>query len=194
MTLQNLLPANWQFDTTQLNPIDSDGKWLLPPLVDLCARLREPGHQSHGTLKSEGAAARKNGFLHVVIPPDTNPVLENGSLLAGLRERAYQDGGIYLHILGAMTAGLEGEKPANMLGLKQVASSGSAMLAANSPMTTYYCKPWIMRRLMTSKCFFTLMNPVYPNMVSPMMAILHLITAWQGFLGLLKRWRYPSSF
>ena len=119
MTLQNLLPANWQFDTTQLNPIDSDGKWLLPPLVDLCARLREPGHQSHGTLKSEGAAARKIGFLHVVIPPDTNPVLENGSLLAGLRERAYQDGGIYLHILGAMTAGLEGEKPANMLGLKQ---------------------------------------------------------------------------
>ena len=119
MTLQNLLPANWQFDTTQLNPIDTDGKWLLPPLVDLCARLREPGHQSHGTLKSEGAADRKNGFLHVVIPPDTNPVLENGSLLAGLRERAYQDGGIYLHVLGAMTAGLEGEKPANMLGLKQ---------------------------------------------------------------------------
>lgn len=37
MTLQNLLPANWQFDTTQLNPIDTDGKWLLPPLVDLCA-------------------------------------------------------------------------------------------------------------------------------------------------------------
>ncbi len=57
--------------------------------------------------------------MHVVIPPDTNPVLENGSLLAGLRERAYQDGGIYLHVLGAMTAGLEGEKPANMLGLKQ---------------------------------------------------------------------------
>lgn len=117
--MKNLLPANWQFDTTQLNNIDTDGKWLLPPLVDLCARLREPGHQSHGTLKSEGTAARQNGFLHVVIPPDTNPVLENGSLLAGLRERAFQDGGIYLHILGAMTAGLEGEKPANMLGLKQ---------------------------------------------------------------------------
>lgn len=117
--MKNLLPANWQFDTVQLDNIDTDGKWLLPPLVDLCARLREPGHQSHGTLKSEGTAARQNGFLHVVIPPDTNPVLENGSLLAGLRERAFQDGGIYLHILGAMTAGLDGEKPANMLGLKQ---------------------------------------------------------------------------
>lgn len=120
--MKNLLPLNWRFDTAQL-PADPktelDGKWLLPPLVDLCARLREPGHQQHGTLKSEGNAARQNGFLHVVIPPDTNPVLENGSLFAGLRERAYQDAGIYLHVLGAMTAGLDGEKPANMAGLKQ---------------------------------------------------------------------------
>ena len=38
--------------------------WLLPPLVDLCARLREPGQQQHGTLESEGRAARGNGFLH----------------------------------------------------------------------------------------------------------------------------------
>lgn len=36
--------------------------WLLPPLVDLCARLREPGQQQHGTLASEGHAARANGF------------------------------------------------------------------------------------------------------------------------------------
>ncbi len=93
--------------------------WLLPPLVDLCARLREPGQQQHGTLESEGRAARANGFLHVVIPPDTNPILENGSLLKGLRERALGDGGIYLHILGALTAGLEGERPSNIAGLKK---------------------------------------------------------------------------
>ena len=93
--------------------------WLLPPLVDLCARLREPGQQQHGTLISEGRAARANGFLHVVIPPDTNPILENGSLLKGLRERALEDGGIYLHILGALTEGLRGENPSNIAGLKK---------------------------------------------------------------------------
>ncbi len=93
--------------------------WLLPPLVDLCARLREPGQQQHGTLSSEGQAARGNGFLHVVIPPDTNPILENGSLLKGLRERALEDGGIYLHVLGALTAGLEGMRPSNIAGLKK---------------------------------------------------------------------------
>ena len=117
--MKNLLPQDWRFDTAQLKGISTDGKWLLPPLVDLCARLREPGHQSHGTLASEGRAARQNGFLHVVMPPDTAPILESGSLLGGLRERAWQDGGIHLHVLGALTTGLAGEYPANIAGLKQ---------------------------------------------------------------------------
>ena len=109
-----------QTAAAQLAKLTSDREtWVLPPLVDLCARLREPGQQQHGTLESEGRAARANGFLHVVIPPDTNPILENGSLLKGLRERALEDGGIYLHILGALTAGLEGERPSNIAGLKK---------------------------------------------------------------------------
>ncbi|WP_350562612.1 dihydroorotase [Psychrobacter sp. CAL346-MNA-CIBAN-0220] len=106
--------------TDELASLSAESEmWLLPPLVDLCARLREPGQQQHGTLASEGRAARANGFLHVVIPPDTSPILENGSLLKGLRERALEDGGIYLHILGALTAGLEGARPSNIAGLKK---------------------------------------------------------------------------
>lgn len=128
--MKNLLPPNWRFDTAQLKGISTDGKWLLPPLVDLCARLREPGHQSHGTLASEGRAARQNGFLHVVMPPDTAPILESGSLLGGLRERAWQDGGIYLHVLGALSAGLEGKQPANLAGLKQGGAIGVSNTAA----------------------------------------------------------------
>ncbi len=109
-----------QTTIAQLATLTGDREtWVLPPLVDLCARLREPGQQQHGTLISEGQAARANGFLHVVIPPDTNPILENGSLLKGLRERALEDGGIYLHILGALTEGLKGENPSNIAGLKK---------------------------------------------------------------------------
>lgn len=105
--------------TTADTSIDGQGKWLLPTLVDLCARLREPGQKQHGTLTSEGQAARAAGFLHVVIPPDTKPVQDNGALLKGLREKAYTDGGIHLHIIGAQTKGLEGNQPSNMAGLKQ---------------------------------------------------------------------------
>ncbi|WFF38382.1 dihydroorotase [Moraxella nasibovis] len=115
--MKNLLSSTWQ--QPNLDGIDTAGKWLIPPIVDLCARLREPGHQSHGTLASEGRAARENGILHIVLPPDTNPVLENGSLFKGLREKAQQDGDIHLHILGALTQGLEGKQLANLAGLKQ---------------------------------------------------------------------------
>lgn len=102
-----------------VDKVDGTGKWLMPALVDLCARLREPGQQQHGTLKSEGLAAKAAGFLHVVLPPDTKPVQDNGALLKGLREKALNDGGIHLHLLGAQTKSLEGKQPSNMASLKQ---------------------------------------------------------------------------
>jgi dihydroorotase len=114
--------------------IEGQGYWLMPAMVDLCARLREPGEQQHGTLKSEGHAARLGGFLHVVIPPDTKPVLESGALLPGLRKKALDDGGIHLHIIGALTRGLDGQQPANLAGLKQggcIAVSNASHAFAN---------------------------------------------------------------
>lgn len=100
--------------------IDGQGKWLMPTMVDLCARLREPGQQQHGTLKSEGKAARDNGILHVFTPPDSKPIVQdNGALIHGLVEKAMLDGGIYLQVIGAQTQGLNGQQPANMAGLKK---------------------------------------------------------------------------
>ena len=100
--------------------IDGQGKWLMPSMVDLCARLREPGQQQHGTLKTEGIAARANGILHVFTPPDSKPIVQdNGALIHGLVEKAMLDGGIYLEVIGAQTQGLKGQQPANMAGLKK---------------------------------------------------------------------------
>ncbi|RKG38274.1 dihydroorotase [Acinetobacter rongchengensis] len=100
--------------------VNGQGKWLMPTMVDLCARLREPGQQQHGTLKSEGKAARDNGILHVITPPDSKPIVQdNGALIHGLVEKAMSDGGIYLHVIGAQTQGLNGKQPANMAGLKK---------------------------------------------------------------------------
>ena len=100
--------------------IDGQGKWLMPTMVDLCARLREPGQQQHGTLKSEGKAARENGILHVFTPPDSKPIVQdNGALIHGLVEKAMLDGGIHLQVIGAQTQGLLGKQPANMAALKK---------------------------------------------------------------------------
>ncbi|MPW44994.1 dihydroorotase [Acinetobacter guerrae] len=100
--------------------IDAQGKWLMPTMVDLCARVREPGQQQHGTLKSEGKAARENGILHVITPPDSKPIVQdNGALIHGLIEKAWTDGQFHLHIIGAQTQGLMGKQPANMAALKK---------------------------------------------------------------------------
>ena len=112
--------------------LDGQGKWLMPTMVDLCARLREPGQQQHGTLKSEGKAARENGILHVFTPPDSKPIVQdNGALIHGLVEKAKLDGGIYLEVIGAQTQGLNGQQPANMAGLKK--GGCRAVSNANAP-------------------------------------------------------------
>ena len=112
--------------------LDGQGKWLMPTMVDLCARLREPGQQQHGTLKSEGKAARANGILHVFTPPDSKPIVQdNGALIHGLVEKAMLDGGIYLQVIGAQTQGLNGQQPANMAGLKK--GGCSAVSNASAP-------------------------------------------------------------
>ena len=162
--MQNLLPPNFaQPELSALNndaiddAVNKEDKWLLPPLVDLCARLREPGQQQHGTLASEGQCARNNGFLHVVVPPDTKPILENGSLLKGLRERALEDGGIHLHVLGALTAGLEGERPANVAGLKR----GGCIAVSNAGRP--FSNDLVMLRTLEYAATFDLKVFFYPN-------------------------------
>ena len=155
--MQNLLPKNFpkpkNLDETSFN----DSYWLMPPLVDLCARLREPGQQQHGTLKTEGQAMRANGFLHVVIPPDTDPVLENGSLLKGLREKTWQDGGIHLQTIGALTAGLAGERPANLAGLQQ----GGCIAVSNAGRP--FVNDLVMLRTLEYAATFGLKVFFYPN-------------------------------
>ncbi|MDP2227037.1 MAG: dihydroorotase [Moraxellaceae bacterium] len=94
--------------------IDGSGLWLTPAFVDLCARLREPGPKVHGGAASETRAARAGGFLHLVVPPDTQPVLDSGALVTQLRERSDEAGFAIVHPVGAMTKGLEGKALSNM--------------------------------------------------------------------------------
>lgn len=57
----------------------------------------------------------------MITPPDSKPIVQdNGALIHGLIEKAWHDGGIHLHIIGAQTQGLNGKQPANMAGLKRV--------------------------------------------------------------------------
>ncbi len=104
--------------------IDATGCIVMPGLVDLAARLREPGHEHEGMLASEMGAAVAGGVTSVVCPPDTEPVLDEAGLVEMLRHRAEQLQLARLFPLGALTRNLEGEVLTEMLHLTQAGCIG----------------------------------------------------------------------
>lgn len=89
--------------------IDASGLVVAPGLVDLAARLREPGHEHEGMLESEMAAAVAGGVTSLVCPPDTEPVLDEPGLVQMLKFRARNLNLAHLYPLGALTRDLKGE-------------------------------------------------------------------------------------
>jgi dihydroorotase len=89
--------------------IDAQGCIVAPGLVDLAARLREPGQEHAGMLESEMAAAVAGGVTSLVCPPDTDPVLDEPGLVEMLRYRAEKLHQARVLPLGALTVGLKGD-------------------------------------------------------------------------------------
>ncbi|MBK7007079.1 MAG: dihydroorotase [Burkholderiales bacterium] len=104
--------------------IDATGCIVMPGLVDLQVRLREPGHEHEGMLASEMAAAVAGGVTSVVCPPDTEPVLDEAGLVEMLRHRAKRLHHARLYPLGALTRNLQGESLTEMLQLTQAGCVG----------------------------------------------------------------------
>lgn len=88
--------------------IDAQGLMVIPGLVDLSARLREPGYEYKATLESELQAAMQGGVTSLICPPDTDPVLDEPGLVEMLKHRAKSLNQAHVYPLGALTVGLKG--------------------------------------------------------------------------------------
>ncbi len=104
--------------------IDASDHWVFPGLVDLCARLREPGFEYKATIASETAAAASAGITTLCTPPDTWPVIDNPSVMEMIAHRAQNADRARVVSVGALTAGLEGKNLSEMLALKEAGAVG----------------------------------------------------------------------
>jgi dihydroorotase len=104
--------------------LDARGLIVAPGLVDLCARLREPGHEHEGLLESELAAAAAGGVTSLVCPPDTDPVLDEPGLVEMLKFRARKLSRCRLFPLGALTRQLSGAALTEMAELTEAGCIG----------------------------------------------------------------------
>lgn len=104
--------------------IDAGGCLVLPGLVDLSARLREPGAEHKATIGSELRAAAAAGVTTLCMPPDTEPVIDTPAVVDMIQRRSRQLGLVSVYTIGALTKGLAGETLAEMDTLKAAGCVG----------------------------------------------------------------------
>lgn len=114
------MPAGFVADRV----IDATGLTVAPGLVDLSARLREPGYEYKATLESEMQAALQGGITSLVCPPDTDPVLDEPGLVEMLKYRAEKLNQAHVYPLGALTVGLKGQALTEMAELTEAGCIG----------------------------------------------------------------------
>ena len=128
--------------------INAEGLIIAPGLVDLSARLREPGYEYKATLESEMQAAMQGGVTSLLCPPDTDPVLDEPGLVEMLKHRAKSLNQANVYPLGALTVGLKGTSLTEMAELTEAGCVGFSQAAEPIIDTTV-----LMRALQYAKTF-----------------------------------------
>lgn len=104
--------------------MDASGQVVIPGVVDLAARLREPGQEEKGDIASESRAAVAAGITTLCVPPDTDPVVDEPAVVELIRRRAEQANAARVVAMGALTQGLAGEQLAEMATLREAGCVG----------------------------------------------------------------------
>lgn len=111
----NKAPADFHPDRT----IDASGMLVVPGVVDLSVRMREPGAEHKATIASECRAAVNAGVTSLCCPPDTSPVIDTPAVVELINKHAARAGLARVYCTGALTYNLDGATLANMNALKQ---------------------------------------------------------------------------
>jgi dihydroorotase len=99
---------------TRLDGTDAGGLVALPGLVDLHTHLREPGREDAETIASGSAAAALGGYTAVFAMANTDPVADTAVVVEYVHRRGREVGLVDVHPVGAVTAGLRGERLAEL--------------------------------------------------------------------------------
>jgi len=102
---------------TAQRTLNAGGLIVCPGLVDLRAKLREPGQEHKGTIASETRAAAVGGITTLCCPPDTQPIIDTPAVARMIQERAASAGSARVVPQGALTQGLDGRHLSEMAAL-----------------------------------------------------------------------------
>jgi dihydroorotase len=98
-------------DTDPSDPeiVDCKGQVLSPGLIDMRVFTGEPGSEHRETLESASRAAAAGGITTIVVMPNTDPVIDEPSLVDFINRRAGATARVRVAPMAALTQGLAGE-------------------------------------------------------------------------------------
>ncbi|MBP2650675.1 MAG: pyrC 2 [Firmicutes bacterium] len=94
--------------------IDVSGLVIAPGLVDMHVHLRDPGLEAKEDIASGTRAAAAGGYTTVCPMPNTKPVIDNAILVAGMKQKAREEGVVNVQIIGALSKGQQGKELAEI--------------------------------------------------------------------------------
>ena len=93
---------------TREKPIDLKGKYIFPGLVDMRVFVGEPGYEYKENFRTLSTAALSGGVTSVVSMPNTDPVIDNVSIVDFLKRRGRDKSKINIYPTASLTKNLEG--------------------------------------------------------------------------------------
>jgi dihydroorotase len=90
--------------------IDCKGMVLAPGLIDMRVFTGEPGSEHRETLESASRAAAAGGVTTMIVMPNTDPVIDEPSLVDFIQRRAAATAHVRVLPMAALTHGLAGER------------------------------------------------------------------------------------
>jgi dihydroorotase len=88
--------------------IDCGGHVLCPGLIDIQVHFREPGFEHKETIETGSKSAAVGGVTSVALMPNTDPVIDDISVLAFIRDRARTKGYVHIYAYASISKAMEG--------------------------------------------------------------------------------------
>jgi dihydroorotase len=97
-----------------MDVVDCGGHVLCPGLIDMRVFIGEPGAKHRDSLSSAGRAAAAGGVTTFVAMPDTEPPIDDLSVLEFVARRARETASVNILPMAALTKGMQGMEMAEL--------------------------------------------------------------------------------
>ncbi len=104
--------------------IDAKNNTIIPGIIDLGVRFREPGLEQEATIRSESKAAASSGVTTVAYLPDTNPIIDTAGQVKFVQDLFSNVKLCKVKVISAATKNLNGEQITSMMSLKSAGAIG----------------------------------------------------------------------